>query len=182
MADRNCAAPDRWNVRTGASFSAESGVEPIPLEELLLRHAVGMPGADAPRERSASGVMMIPVPKSGTFEKIEGEEEARNVPGIAGLEITARLHDYVSAWPEGSSYLGFLFARGDEPAEVETAIRNAHSKLRFTLIPRLPVEHPVTGKISAFVSPSLIPWPSALRTLPAILRLRRRRIAPFVRP
>jgi ATP-grasp domain/L-amino acid ligase C-terminal domain 2 len=130
-------------------FHRESSVEPMPLEELLLRHAVGMPGAGAPRERSASGVMMIPVPKSGTFEKIEGEEEARNVPGIAGLEITARLHDYVSAWPEGSSYLGFLFARGDEPGEVELAIRNAHSKLRFILVPRLPVEHPVTGKISA---------------------------------
>ena len=91
---------------------------------------------------------MIPVPKSGTFEKVVGEDTARAVPGIVGVEITARLHDYISAWPEGSSYLGFLFARGEKPEEVESAIRTAHSKLEFTLVPRLPVEHPVTGKIS----------------------------------
>jgi ATP-grasp domain/L-amino acid ligase C-terminal domain 2/ATP-grasp N-terminal domain len=129
-------------------FQPKDGAELMPLEELLLRHALTMPGAEALRERSASGVMMIPVPKSGTFEKLEGEEEARNVPGIVGLEITARLHDYIFAWPEGSSYLGFLFASGDQPREVESSIRTAHSKLQFTLVPRLPVEHPVTGKIS----------------------------------
>ncbi len=128
-------------------FQREGGEELMRLEELLLRHALAMPGADAPRERSASGVMMIPVPKSGTFEKLQGEEEARKVPGIVGLEITARPHDYISAWPEGSSYLGFLFALGNEPGEVESAIRAAHAKLQFTLVPRLPVEHPITGKI-----------------------------------
>src|SRR6266481_2198741 len=47
-------------------------------------------------------------------------------------------------WPEGSSYLGFIFARGKTPEEVETALRQAHAKLQFTLTPRLPVEHPVT--------------------------------------
>lgn len=120
---------------------------PISLEELLLWHALGMTEADAPREDNASGVMMIPVPQSGTFEKWEGVEEARSVPGITDLEITARLHDYITAWPEGSSYLGFLFARADDAAAVEQAIRTAHAKLSFTLVARLPVEHPVTGKI-----------------------------------
>jgi biotin carboxylase len=129
-------------------FRRAGSEELMPLEELLLRHALGMPGADADRELGASGVMMIPVPKSGTFEKVVGEDTARAVPGIVGVEITARLHDYISAWPEGSSYLGFLFARGEKPEEVELAIRTAHSKLEFTLVPRLPVEHPVTGKIS----------------------------------
>jgi ATP-grasp domain/L-amino acid ligase C-terminal domain 2 len=115
----------------------------IGLEELLLRHELGLPGSDAPREPAASGVMMIPVPRSGILEKVEGENEARQTPCITSLEITARLHDFIAAWPEGSSYLGFLFARTAEPAAVEHALREAHSKLHFTLTPRLPVEHPL---------------------------------------
>ncbi len=92
---------------------------------------------------------MIPVPSSGILEKLEGEEAARETPRIVGLEITARLHDYIAAWPEGSSYLGFLFSRADEPSQVETALHEAHAKLKFTLTPRLPVEHPVTRRTAA---------------------------------
>jgi len=128
-------------------FQLENETEPIGLEELLLRHALGLPGWDAPRETSASGVLMIPVPKSGILEKVEGSEEARRVVGVTELEITARWHDYIAAWPEGSSYLGFLFARGKSPAIVENALREGHAKLNFKLTPRLPVEHPVTGKV-----------------------------------
>jgi len=129
-------------------FAPEEKAGPIYLEELLVRHALGLPGADWPREPAASGVMMIPVPKSGVLERVEGEEAARGLPGIAEVEITARLHDYIAAWPEGSSYLGFLFARGERPEEVEAALREAHAKLRFTLSPRMPVEHPVTRRVA----------------------------------
>ncbi|MGC2388376.1 MAG: ATP-grasp domain-containing protein [Candidatus Acidiferrum sp.] len=130
-------------------FAPDAASQSIGLEELLLRHAIGLPGGDWPREQSASGVMMIPVPKSGVLEKIEGEEAARSVPNITGLEITARLHDYIAAWPEGSSYLGFLFASAQTPAEVEDAIRAAHAKLHFNFTARLPVEHPATGRLPA---------------------------------
>lgn len=127
-------------------FAPDAASQTIGLEELLLRHALGLPGSGWPREQAASGVMMIPVPKSGVLEKIEGEATARSVPGITALEITARLHDYIAAWPEGSSYLGFLFATGTSAAEVEEAIRKAHAELHFELTPRLPVEHPSTGR------------------------------------
>jgi len=130
-------------------FAPNVASQTIGLEELLLRHALGLPGSDWPREQSASGVMMIPVPKSGILEKIEGEDAARNTPGISALEITARLHDYIAAWPEGSSYLGFLFATGNSAEEVEEAIRAAHAKLHFDLAPRLPVEHPATRRLPA---------------------------------
>jgi biotin carboxylase len=130
-------------------FAPDATSQTIGLEELLLRHALGLPGNDWPREQAASAVMMIPVPKSGVLEKIEGEDAARSVPGISSLEITARLHDYIAAWPEGSSYLGFLFARAKTPAEAEEAIRTAHAKLHFELTPRLPVEHPATGRLPA---------------------------------
>jgi hypothetical protein len=128
-------------------FVIPSQGQPIGLEELLLRHALNLPGSDAQREECASGVMMIPVPRSGIFEKVEQEEEARTVPGITSLEITARIHDFIAAWPEGSSYLGFLFARAAEPGQVEHALRQAHAKLRFTMTPRLPVEHPWTHTV-----------------------------------
>jgi hypothetical protein len=92
--------------------------------------------------------MMIPVPKSGILEKVEGEDAVRATHGITELHITARLRDYIAAWPEGSSYLGFLFARGKTPDEVESALRQAHARLHFTLTPRLPVEHPVTRRLT----------------------------------
>ena len=129
-------------------FSLDSQEKPIGLEELLLRHALELPGADAPREDFASGVMMIPVPRSGILEGVTGEEAARSTTGITELIVTARLHDYIAAWPEGSSYLGFLFAKGNDPREVERAIRAAHQKLAFTITSRMPVEHPATRRMT----------------------------------
>jgi ATP-grasp domain/L-amino acid ligase C-terminal domain 2 len=114
----------------------------IGLEELLLLHSLDLPGSTWTRERMASGVMMIPVPSSGILENIEGEEAARAIPGIKELLITARLHDYIEAWPEGASYLGFLFAAAETQGAVEQILRAAHAKLRFTMTPRLPVQHP----------------------------------------
>jgi phosphoribosylaminoimidazole carboxylase (NCAIR synthetase) len=130
-------------------FAGENTGAAIGLEELLLCHALNLPGSDLPRELSPSGVMMVPVPKSGILEKVEGEEAVRATPGITELHITARLRDYLAAWPEGSSYLGFIFAKGKTPEEVEAALRQAHAKLKFTLTLRLPVEHPVTRRLTA---------------------------------
>ena len=86
-------------------FSFDVPSEPIGLEELLLRHALELPGWNSPREQISSGVMMIPVPKSGVLEGVTGEEAARSIPRITELSITARLRDAIAAWPEGSSYL-----------------------------------------------------------------------------
>jgi hypothetical protein len=133
-------------------FSSSQEIEPFGLEELLLRHALELPGCDSPRECLAAGVMMIPVPRSGILEGVVGEEAARSTPGVSELLITARLHDYIAAWPEGSSYLGFLFARANKPEDVERAIRDAHEKLEFTITPRLPVEHPATRRMSSDAS------------------------------
>lgn len=147
-----CAAESE-SARAGALKNAparapHSSEQTISLEELLLRHALRLPGADAPREAAASAVMMIPVPHSGTLERIAGEDAALRTPGITELNITARLHDYIRAWPEGSSYLGFLFAKSATPAEAEAALRKAHAQLRFTLKPRLATEHPATRQFN----------------------------------
>jgi len=127
----------------------QAGPHRIFLEELLVRHALELEGGEWPREEAASGVMMIPVPQSGIFESVGGVEEAKATPGVEEVEITARLHDYVAAWPEGSSYLGFIFAWRDRPEEVEGALREAHGKLRFVFAPRLPVEHPLARRVPA---------------------------------
>src|SRR6202171_2218564 len=88
-----------WGARLWFFFDGAS--EPIGLEELLVRHALELPGWNSSRERIASGVMMIPVPKSGILESVSGEEGARSIPGITELAITARLHDAIAAWPDG---------------------------------------------------------------------------------
>jgi biotin carboxylase len=115
------------------------GPQRIFLEELLVRQALGEPTASVNREAEAAGVMMIPVPSSGVLESVAGVEDATSVPGVDEIHITARLHDYIAAWPEGSSYLGFIFARSQTPEQVEAALRRAHSAVRFTINPRLPV-------------------------------------------
>jgi predicted ATP-grasp superfamily ATP-dependent carboligase len=140
-----CARALRFTGSTIARVA--SSTESIGLEELLLRHCADLPGSDALRESCASAVMMIPVPRSGVFESVAGEAEARATANITELHITARLHDHIAAWPEGSSYLGFLFARANTPAEAEAALRKAHEKVKFTLTPRLPVEHPATRQM-----------------------------------
>jgi len=138
-----CARALRFVPAAATESNQRDKYSSIGLEELLLRHALNLPDSDCPRERQAAGVMMIPVPASGTLEKVDGQEAARATPGITGLFITARLHDYLATWPEGSSYLGFLFAGANTPDEAVRALRAAHAELRFTLAPRLPVQHPM---------------------------------------
>jgi biotin carboxylase len=125
------------------------GPEKISLEELILRHALACDGGDLPREPGAAGVMMIPVPCSGTFEGVQGLEAARSIRGVEDVVITARVHDAIAAWPEGSSYLGFIFSRSKSPEEAEATLRDAHEKLNFIIRERLPVVHPVTRRIMA---------------------------------
>jgi len=123
------------------------GPELISLEELLVRHAIGLSGTEFERETISSGVMMIPVPANGILERVEGVDEARALENVESIEITTRLHDKIISWPEGSSYLGFIFARADDPEKVERALRAAHGKLNFVVSAELPVSNAATGKL-----------------------------------
>jgi len=125
--------------------SLRFGPDRISLEELLVRHAMGLAGTDLPRERQASGVMMIPVPRSGVLEAVEGVEDAKAIADVGEIEISARVYDTIAAWPEGASYLGFIFARAETPGAVETALRAAHQALRIRITPRLAVADPMAG-------------------------------------
>ena len=110
-----------------------------PLEEILLRHAAGEDFAALRIDGGASGVMMIPVPKEGIYESAEGVAEAESISGVERVVITAKQGQKLTPWPEGSSYLGFVFARAEAPAGVERALRRAHEKLHFQIATILPV-------------------------------------------
>jgi hypothetical protein len=109
----------------------------LSLEELILRQALGIEIDSLLRERQASGVMMIPIPGAGILKKVEGIEAAQAVPFITEIEISIKPDNRVVPLPEGNSYLGFIFARGDEPEQVEAALREAHRKLQFTIVPEI---------------------------------------------
>ncbi|HEX9438868.1 MAG TPA: ATP-grasp domain-containing protein [Roseiflexaceae bacterium] len=107
----------------------------VSLEELILRQACGMDIQSLSREQAAGGVMMIPIPEAGILRSVAGVEEAAAVPGVEEIDITAQLHYPLVPLPEGDSYLGFIFARGSTPADVEAALREAHRRLRFDIEP-----------------------------------------------
>jgi biotin carboxylase len=109
------------------------------LEELLLRHALGLEVSSYDRQGEAAAVMMIPIPSSGLLKKVSGIEAAASVPSIEGVEITAKVGGSIVALPEGSSYLGFIFARAADPATAEAALREAHQRLHFEIKPTLQV-------------------------------------------
>jgi biotin carboxylase len=102
----------------------------ISLEELILRHAAGLPMPSHERERAAAGVMMLPIHHRGRLRAVEGQHEAKQVPGVDGLVITIPPGEALVPLPEGDRYLGFMFARADSPAAVESALRLAHARLR----------------------------------------------------
>ena len=113
--------------------------ERIGLEDLLLLHAAGTSTAEWRREHLAAAVMMIPIPRSGIFRRVEGLEDAVAVPYIDEVLITAKPDQKLLALPEGASYLGFIFARAATARDAEGALREAHARLRFTLDPLIPV-------------------------------------------
>jgi hypothetical protein len=103
------------------------------LEQVVLRHWLGLPIGDPTQAAGSSGVMMLPIPHSGTLVGISGQQDALAVEGITALEITIATGRDVVALPEGGRYLGFLFAEGRTSEAVEAALRTAHGRLEFTI-------------------------------------------------
>jgi biotin carboxylase len=106
------------------------------LEELIIGQMCGVTLTEEKNERSAaSGVMMIPIPTAGILRQVKGVEEAMAVRLIENIELTARLNYPLTPLPEGDSYLGFIFARGETPETVESALREAHRRIEFSIDP-----------------------------------------------
>ncbi len=105
----------------------------ISLEEIIVAHALGVAAPAPEREAQASGVMMLPIRAGGTLDRVEGQERALAVEGVVGVEITVTPGRPLVPLPEGDRYLGFVFARGPSPAEVEAALRKADACLEVRL-------------------------------------------------
>ena len=99
------------------------------LEELILRHALGQDVSHLGRESGAAGVMMIPILCRGVLRGVHGLDEAGALIGIEDIRITVPVGSEVVPPPEGSRYLGFIFARASGPAETESILRSAHAVL-----------------------------------------------------
>ena len=105
----------------------------VSLEEVIIRHALGMGLEGLAREAGASGVMMMPIRAAGVLDKVTGIDEARAVVGVVGVEISIPAGRPLVPLPEGDRYLGFIFARADTPQQVEDALRRAESSMQVHL-------------------------------------------------
>ena len=107
----------------------------VSLEEIIVRHAIGAGLDGLRRETQASGVMMLPIRAAGMLKQVSGQAEALAVDGVVGLEISIPAGRAVVPLPEGDRYLGFVFARGPTPADVELALRRAEAALDVVVSP-----------------------------------------------
>jgi biotin carboxylase len=114
----------------------------LGLEEVVLQHAAGEDPGPLELLQPARGVMMVPIPRGGVYTGVEGLAEARAVSGIEDVVITAKEGQRLVPLPEGSSYLGFIFAGDDTPASVEASLRLAHARLTFNVLEALAVLKP----------------------------------------
>ena len=106
-----CAKALRFEATEGTDAERRTS---IGFEEFLLRHALGEAVDGWTRESRASAVMMIPIPRSGVYRRVDGLEAAGRVPHVEEIQITAKPDQQLLALPEGASYLGFIFARADD--------------------------------------------------------------------
>jgi biotin carboxylase len=105
----------------------------LRLEDLILRHATGLPLPSIEGAEGAGGVMMIPIPASGTLRETSGIAAAEAVAGIDEVSITIPPDHPVVMLPEGSKYLGFIIAHGETPEDVVASLRQAHECLEFDI-------------------------------------------------
>ena len=118
-------------------FRSQGGL--ISFEELLLRHALGDSVVGYCREHASSAVMMIPIPHSGIYRRTEEVDMALAVPNVVDVVITAKADQRLESLPEGSSYLGFIFARAHKASQAVAAVRAAHAKLTIVVEPVVPM-------------------------------------------
>jgi len=103
------------------------------LEVLIVRSALGLPGAGLNRAAVATGVLMLPIPEEGALAGINGVDDALGVDGITDFAQTIPDGGDIVPLPEGDRYLGFLFAEGLTPETVERSLRDAHGMLDITM-------------------------------------------------
>jgi biotin carboxylase len=103
------------------------------LEDVIVRHAFDPTISIPPRERQAAGVMMLQAPEAGRFREVHGLGEAREVPGINEIIISAHPGQVLAPLPHGFLYAGFILACAQDSVQAEHALRDAFSCLTFDI-------------------------------------------------
>jgi biotin carboxylase len=110
-------------LRFGAGWS---------LAEVLIAHAAGR-AIEPRREHGASGVLMLPVSRAGVLRGVRGVAAAEAIAGVREVAITVRPGEHLEPLPEGSHYMGFVFAVADTSTAAEAALRDAWARLEFDI-------------------------------------------------
>lgn len=105
------------------------------LEEVIIR-LMCLEKLALSTNRQHAGVLMIPIPKGGILKRVEGLLDARRVDHISSIEIHIQPGYELIPLPEGSSYLGFIFASAASYDDTLQALKSAHEKLKFITAPR----------------------------------------------
>lgn len=113
----------------------------MSLEEMLIHHALGEDISETRRESRGAAVMMIPIPRRGVLKGVAGEPDARAVPGVTEIRITAKPDQLLEQLPEAGSYLGFIFARAATALDAEAAVRTAHGQLAFDIAREIRIQN-----------------------------------------
>src|SRR5262249_45902407 len=87
-------------------------------QELVLKASLGWPMNVTLESQTPSGVMMIPPPRRGRLEAVEGIDRARQVEGVRDAVVMSKPGDLLLGLPERGCYVGFIFATGASQAEV----------------------------------------------------------------
>jgi hypothetical protein len=77
---------------------------------------------------------MLRIPRAGILAEVAGRHLALDVPGVTDVQITIAPGRPVVPVPDGDRYLGFVFARGRTPAEVEASLRGAEAVLDVRIV------------------------------------------------
>ncbi len=95
-----------------------------PLESVVIRSAAGRTSIERP-SKPATGVLMLPIPGAGRLTGIEGVDETLGIEGIDKIDITIPIGRLVTPLPDGDRYLGFVFATGLTPDDVQRSLARA---------------------------------------------------------
>jgi formate-dependent phosphoribosylglycinamide formyltransferase (GAR transformylase) len=104
------------------------------LEEIVIQGLCGII-PHLPKSRLCAGVLMIPVKTSGILKRVEGLTAAMQIEFVDDVEIHIQPGYELVPLPEGSSYLGFIFAQAPTFEQTFDALKKAHQMLNFVTQP-----------------------------------------------
>ncbi|MFT5224927.1 MAG: formate-dependent phosphoribosylglycinamide formyltransferase (GAR transformylase) [Polaribacter sp.] len=104
------------------------------LEEIVIQGLCGKT-PNLPKKSLCAGVLMIPVKTSGILKRVEGLTAAMQVEFVKDIEIHIQEGYELVPLPEGSSYLGFMFAQAPSFEQTFDALKKAHQMLNFVTQP-----------------------------------------------